>query len=69
MCDTEKNGVYNLSQKTRANAIALGKQLMKKYNIPISRVVRHYDVTHKVCPAYFVNNENAWKQFLKDLES
>ena len=69
MCDTQKNCVYNLSPKTRANAIALGKMLMKKYNIPISRVVRHYDVTHKVCPAYFVNDENAWKQFLKDLES
>ena len=69
MCDTQKNGVYNLSPKTRANAIALGKMLMKKYNIPISRVVRHYDVTHKICPAYFVNDENAWEQFLNDLES
>lgn len=32
------------------NAIKLAKILMKKYNIPIDRVVRHYDVTGKACP-------------------
>lgn len=67
MCDTQKNGVYNLSSKTRANVIALTKELMKKYNIPIENVVRHYDVTHKKCPAYFVNDTAAWKKFLADL--
>ena len=33
-----------------ANAVELAKILMKKYNIPIERVVRHYDVSGKVCP-------------------
>lgn len=32
------------------NAVKLAKALMKKYNIPIERVVRHYDSTKKVCP-------------------
>lgn len=32
------------------NAVKLAKILMKKYNIPIERVVRHYDVSGKVCP-------------------
>lgn len=32
------------------NAVKLAKILMKKYNIPIERVVRHYDVTGKLCP-------------------
>lgn len=32
------------------NAITLAKLIMNKYNIPISRVVRHYDVTGKLCP-------------------
>ena len=31
MCDTIKNGKYEVSAKTRANAIALGKELIKKY--------------------------------------
>ena len=32
------------------NAVRLAKILMKKYNIPIDRVVRHYDITGKLCP-------------------
>ena len=32
------------------NAARLAKILMKKYNIPIERVVRHYDISGKICP-------------------
>lgn len=32
------------------NAEKLAKILMAKYNIPLERVVRHYDVTGKLCP-------------------
>ena len=59
LCDTQKNGKYNVSDKTLANAIALTKDLMKKYNIPIENVIRHFDVTGKSCPAYYVD-ETAW---------
>lgn len=33
------------------NAVKIAKILMKTYNIPIERVVRHYDITGKLCPA------------------
>ena len=33
------------------NAVKLTKLLMQKYGIPIGRVVRHYDITGKLCPA------------------
>lgn len=33
---------------------------MKKYNIPIENVIRHFDVTGKSCPAYYVDN-TAWE--------
>ena len=39
----------------------LVQHLMKKYNIPASRVIRHYDVTGKKCPAYYVDNTR-WKE-------
>lgn len=45
--------------------------LMKKYNIPIQNVVRHYDVTHKICPNPFSVNARAhteWKVFKDRLE-
>lgn len=32
------------------NAVKLAKILMKKYSIPIERVVRHYDISGKICP-------------------
>lgn len=32
------------------NAVKLVKILMKKFNIPLERVVRHYDISGKICP-------------------
>ena len=29
---------------------------------------RHYDVTGKECPKYFVEHPDAWEQFLADVE-
>ena len=31
-------------------------------------VIRHYDVTGKECPRYFVQHPEAWEAFLQDLE-
>ena len=36
------------------NTIWLCAQLMKKYKIPIENVIRHWDVTGKICPAPYV---------------
>ena len=38
---------------------------MDKYEIPIERVCRHYDVTGKQCPEPYVRDEKAWQNFLK----
>lgn len=68
MCG-DKNGVA--SAKTQENAIDLGKKLMKQYNVPIENVIRHFDVTGKICPAYFCGsdkNDKAWEEFKTKLE-
>ena len=31
------------------------------------QVIRHYDVTGKLCPLYFVEHPEAWEQFLADV--
>lgn len=48
-------------------AVELTRYLMKKYNVPASGVLRHYDVTGKVCPAPYVHNttQHTWKEFQK----
>lgn len=64
LCDTLSNGAYYPTTATINNALALVKSLMKKYNIPKSNVIRHYDVTHKLCPAYWcgtTTKNNLWK--------
>lgn len=43
--------------ETMRNAARLIAGLMRQYNIPIERVVRHYDVTHKRCPRPLVGND------------
>lgn len=67
MCDTIRNGVYQASEATLANAAALGRELMEKYGIPIENVYRHFDVTGKHCPSYLVNAQK-WAEFKKRLE-
>ena len=67
LCDTKKNGVYDFTEATMKNAADLVKLLMKKYTVPVERVVRHYDVTGKVCPKPFVDDEKAWKEFKERL--
>ncbi len=67
MCDTIRNGVYQASEATLANAAALGRELMAKYGIPLERVYRHFDVTGKHCPSYLVNAQK-WAEFKKRLE-
>lgn len=62
MCDTNKDGKLMATNATLDNAIKLGKALMEEYNIPIERVYRHFDVTGKHCPAYFMDNQ-AWQKF------
>lgn len=41
---------WYLTDETLEATIELTKYLMKKYNIPVSNVIRHYDVTGKLCP-------------------
>lgn len=63
MCCYMNNGVLDIKEEVINKTIELTKELMAKYNIPVENVIRHYDVTHKVCPAPFVNNENRWNDF------
>lgn len=67
MCSTLKNGTnpaicnhagWAISNKVIENTVKLSKFLMKKYNIPLDRVVRHYDASRKSCPGVIGWNDN-----------
>lgn len=70
MCSRkDANGKYYFKEETIKNAANLTKDLMKKHNIPIENVIRHYDVTGKICPAPMVADESLWKEFKSMLTS
>lgn len=55
--------------KTYKNTVELTKNLMKKFNIPIDRVVRHYDASRKSCPNHMKqNNWSKWWRFKEDIQ-
>lgn len=62
MCDVKKDGKYQATEETMENAADLCRKLMKKYHIGISNVIRHFDVTGKHCPVYFMDLA-AWERF------
>lgn len=49
--------------KTEQNTIEIVQDLMKKYNISITNVVRHYDASRKNCPAQF-NLDKKWTRWV-----
>ena len=61
-----------IHEDTYKNTVKLTKKLMKKYNIPESNVVRHYDVCSKICPGWkgwTGSDTSIWKKFKKDISS
>ena len=64
---------WELSDKAVANAVTLARYLMDKYNVPIERVVRHYDISGKLCPGVIgwnadSGNEDKWIAFKEKLK-
>ena len=47
--------------------VKLGAWLAQYYGLdPRKDFIRHYDVTRKICPRYFVNHKDKWNQFKLD---
>lgn len=67
LCDVIRNGKYDFTEQTLVNAAELVQLLMKKYDVPVENVIRHFDVVGKICPRPFVENEKAWENFKERL--
>ena len=65
LCHPDKTGKFE--KETRDSARELCKELIKTYSIPQGNVFRHFDITGKDCPRYFVQNEHAWFDFLDSI--
>ena len=67
-CYYMQNGNINVAKEVEEKAVELVKMLIKKYNVDIDHVIRHYDATRKNCPAPFVSDQERWNNFKKKLQ-
>ncbi len=63
LADTSRDWYFK--DATVQTAIELTRELMAMYNVPADRVIRHYDVTGKICPNPYVYNhtDHTWEAF------
>ena len=65
-CHPDETGKFN--DATYQSLVELVAFLCGKFNLTTEDVIRHYDVTGKICPKYFVENEDAWEAFKEDID-
>lgn len=67
-CHPDWEGKFN--SKTYASLIKLCADLCIRYGLePDKALLRHYDVTQKICPKYYVNNPREWDKLKKDVKT
>lgn len=54
---------------TFQNGIKLTRYLMEKYDIPVENVIRHYDVSRKICPRIMIEDDpSLWVRFKEEIQ-
>lgn len=66
-CHQDVSGGWCIDEATMAAAAELGRDIMARYGIPLENVLRHYDVTGKLCPRPLID-EGKWAAFKARLE-
>ena len=66
LCHPDETGEF--TEETYASAVRLTAWLSVRYGLSADDIIRHFDVvrsdgSQKGCPAYFVENEEAWEAF------
>ena len=58
VCHPDDTGEF--TEVTRASVVKLTADLLKSYGLSADDVIRHYDVSGKLCPKYYAEHEEAW---------
>lgn len=65
VCHPDETGQF--TPESYRSLIRLVNWLRDFYDLGAEDVIRHYDVTGKVCPKYYVEHPEAWEAFQSDL--
>ena len=60
-CHPDDSGAF--TDETYRSLVQLTAWLCEKFDLTQDDVIRHYDVTGKICPKYFVDHEDEWTGF------
>ena len=63
-CHPDETG--KLKKATYNSLVDLTAWLCSRFILSTDDIIRHYDVTGKNCPKYFVENPERWEQFKED---
>ena len=67
VCHPDDSGKFR--EDTYASLVQLTAWLCRSADLTPEAVIRHYDVTGKECPRYYVRHPDAWKTFLADVQA
>lgn len=65
-CHPDKTGEF--TSKTYQALLRLCAYLCQAYELSSSDLIRHYDVTGKLCPKYYVNHPKKWEDLKDDVK-
>lgn len=65
-CHWKDDGAY--TDETYQSMVELTAWLCEKFELTEEDIIRHYDVTGKICPKYFVEHEEKWEAFKQDVK-
>ena len=66
-CHPDKTGEF--TTKTYQSLLRLCVYLCQSYGLSSSDLIRHYDVTGKLCPKYYVNHPKKWEELKDDVKA
>lgn len=66
VCHPDATGKFN--DETYNSLIKLTSWLFDNFSLDESQILRHYDITGKNCPKYFVENEAEWEKFKEEVK-
>lgn len=66
VCHPDASGKFN--DVTYQRVVELTAWLCSEFGLDEDDVIRHYDVTGKLCPLYYVEHEDAWEQLKEDVK-
>lgn len=66
VCHETADGKFN--ESTYSSLVNLTGWLCMYLDVSPNEIIRHYDITGKVCPKYYVEHEDAWETFIDDVK-